>query len=86
MSRILLVLGLALVAIGLLWRWLGRLGIGRLPGDIVIKHENYLFSDHHWAADQRCPNVDFLARQPVIIGGRGRPQWRPQTLMIDKQT
>ena len=43
MSRILIVLGLVLVAIGLLWRWIGRLGLGRLPGDIVIKHENFIF-------------------------------------------
>jgi hypothetical protein len=43
MSRVLIVLGLVLVAIGLLWRWVGRLGLGRLPGDIVIKHENFIF-------------------------------------------
>ena len=26
---------------GLLWPWLGRLGLGRLPGDIVIERENF---------------------------------------------
>ena len=31
MSRILIVLGLILVAIGLLWLWSGRLGLGRSP-------------------------------------------------------
>lgn len=29
--------GLLLVAVGLAWPWLGRLGLGRLPGDIVIE-------------------------------------------------
>jgi hypothetical protein len=43
MSRILIVLGVVLVAIGLLWWWIGRLGLGRLPGDIVIEHENFMF-------------------------------------------
>jgi Protein of unknown function (DUF2905) len=43
MSRILIVLGLALVAIGLLWPWIGRLGLGRLPGDIVIEQKNFVF-------------------------------------------
>jgi hypothetical protein len=43
MSRILIVLGVVLLAIGLLWRWIGRLGLGRLPGDIVIEHENFMF-------------------------------------------
>ena len=41
MSRGLIIIGLALVALGLLWPWLSRLGIGRLPGDIVIERENF---------------------------------------------
>ena len=38
-SRILIGLGLALVAVGLLWPILMRFGFGRLPGDIVIERE-----------------------------------------------
>jgi hypothetical protein len=38
MSRALLLLGIVLVALGLLWPWLGKLGLGRLPGDIVVQH------------------------------------------------
>jgi hypothetical protein len=34
MARFLVILGLMLVAAGLLWPWLSRLGLGRLPGDI----------------------------------------------------
>jgi hypothetical protein len=37
MNRFLILLGLVLVAAGLLWPWLIRLGLGRLPGDIVIE-------------------------------------------------
>ena len=43
MSRTLIVLGLVIVAIGLLWPWLARLGLGRLPGDIVIERDNFTF-------------------------------------------
>lgn len=37
MGRLLIGIGLALVVAGLLWPWLGRLGLGRLPGDIVVE-------------------------------------------------
>ena len=40
MARFLIVLGLAILIIGLLWPYLGKLGLGRLPGDIVIEREN----------------------------------------------
>ncbi|MCC6948229.1 MAG: DUF2905 domain-containing protein [Bradyrhizobiaceae bacterium] len=40
-SRFLIVLGLAIVAAGLLWPFLARTGLGRLPGDIVIERENF---------------------------------------------
>ena len=40
-SRILIGAGVLLVAIGLLWPWIDRLGLGRLPGDIVIERENF---------------------------------------------
>jgi len=37
MTRLLVVLGIILVLLGLLWGPLTRLGLGRLPGDIVIE-------------------------------------------------
>ena len=40
MARFLIVLGLALLLMGLLWPYLSKLGLGRLPGDIVIEREN----------------------------------------------
>jgi hypothetical protein len=43
MSRFLIVLGLVIVAIGILWPFLHRLGLGRLPGDFVVQRENFSF-------------------------------------------
>jgi hypothetical protein len=40
MARFLIVLGLAILVLGLLWPYLSKLGLGRLPGDIVIEREN----------------------------------------------
>lgn len=36
-GRFLVALGLAIALIGLAWPWLSKLGLGRLPGDIVIE-------------------------------------------------
>ena len=40
MARILIVLGLVLLVAGLLWPYLGQIGLGRLPGDIIIERKN----------------------------------------------
>jgi hypothetical protein len=40
MARWLVGIGIALVIAGLMWQWLQRLGLGRLPGDIVIERGN----------------------------------------------
>lgn len=42
-SRLLIVLGIALVVVGLAWPWLARLGVGRLPGDFAIRREGFSF-------------------------------------------
>lgn len=41
MSRFLITFGVILVAVGLLWPWIQKLGLGHLPGDIVIERENF---------------------------------------------
>ncbi len=41
MSRFLIILGLVLLAAGLLWPLFQKLGLGRLPGDIVIERESF---------------------------------------------
>ena len=43
MGRLLIVIGVLFVLAGLLWPWLAWLGLGRLPGDIVIEHGNVSF-------------------------------------------
>ena len=40
MQKFLITIGVGLVIIGLLWPWLSKLPIGRLPGDIVINRPN----------------------------------------------
>ena len=41
MARWLIILGIVLIVAGLLWPWLTKLGLGRLPGDIVIERDNF---------------------------------------------
>lgn len=41
MQRLLIVLGLCALVLGLLWPWLGKLPLGRLPGDIVIERDSF---------------------------------------------
>ncbi|MBK1622390.1 DUF2905 domain-containing protein [Afifella marina] len=43
MSKTLILIGLALVAAGLLWPLLSRFGLFRLPGDIAVERENFSF-------------------------------------------
>jgi DUF2905 family protein len=43
MQRVLIALGVVLVLIGLLWPWLGKLPFGRLPGDIRIEKDGFVF-------------------------------------------
>ena len=40
-QRLLIVAGAILLAAGLLWPWLGHLGLGRLPGDIAIERPHF---------------------------------------------
>ncbi|MEL0173004.1 MAG: DUF2905 domain-containing protein [Gammaproteobacteria bacterium] len=41
MSKILIILGVIFLLLGILYPYLANLGIGRLPGDIVIKKNNF---------------------------------------------
>jgi uncharacterized protein HemY len=43
MSRTLIIIGALIVIAGLLWPWLSKLPLGRLPGDIVIERDNFRF-------------------------------------------
>ena len=41
MSRALIVFGMVLIAAGVLWPFISRLGLGRLPGDIAIERPGF---------------------------------------------
>lgn len=43
MQRILIAVGTILLLAGLLWPWLSKLGLGRLPGDVRIETESGVF-------------------------------------------
>ncbi len=43
MQKTLIVIGVGLVIIGVLWPWLGKIPLGRLPGDIVIDRPQVKF-------------------------------------------
>ncbi len=42
-GRTLLYVGLAIAVLGLVWMLASKLGIGRLPGDIVVRRKNFTF-------------------------------------------
>jgi len=43
MQRFLIIAGIAALLLGLLWPWLARLGLGRLPGDFHVQREGFSF-------------------------------------------
>ena len=45
MARLLIGIGIALVVAGIVWPWIARLGLGRLPGDIAVTrgHTRFYF-------------------------------------------
>lgn len=43
MQRLLILLGIVLIAAGLLWPMIRRIGLGRLPGDITIRSGDVSF-------------------------------------------
>ena len=40
-QRLLIMLGLLIVGVGVLWPWLSKLPIGRLPGDVVVDRPGF---------------------------------------------
>ncbi|WP_440996503.1 DUF2905 domain-containing protein [Arhodomonas sp. SL1] len=43
MQRLLVILGVVILLVGLAWPWISRLGLGRLPGDILIRRDGFTF-------------------------------------------
>jgi hypothetical protein len=42
-QRLLITVGLLIALVGLLWPWITRLGLGRLPGDLRIDRPGFTF-------------------------------------------
>ena len=43
MAKFFLTLGIIFILVGLLYPYLSNLGLGRLPGDIIIERKNFNF-------------------------------------------
>lgn len=43
MSRTLITIGVIIILVGVLWPWLQKVGLGRLPGDILVERGNTRF-------------------------------------------
>lgn len=43
MQRVLIIVGVTVLVIGVLWPWLSKLPLGRLPGDIIVEREGFRF-------------------------------------------
>ncbi|MDP1574094.1 MAG: DUF2905 domain-containing protein [Coxiellaceae bacterium] len=43
MQRLIISIGILLILIGLTWPWIKKLNLGNLPGDIVIKKQDFSF-------------------------------------------
>ena len=43
MTKIFILLGIIFILVGLLYPYLSSLGLGKLPGDIVIERKNFNF-------------------------------------------
>ena len=43
MAKWLITIGIILVALGLLWPLLAKLGLGNLPGDVKLERKGYTF-------------------------------------------
>jgi len=43
LQKTLVLIGIVIAAVGLLWPWLAKLPLGRLPGDVVIDRPGFKF-------------------------------------------
>lgn len=43
MQKTLVTIGLVILLVGLFWPVISKLGLGRLPGDILVKREGFTF-------------------------------------------
>lgn len=43
MQRLLIIIGILIVIIGIAWPWIKKLNLGNLPGNIIIKKQDFSF-------------------------------------------
>jgi hypothetical protein len=43
MRQWVIAIGVVLVVVGLLWPWISRLGLGSLPGDVMVERGQFSF-------------------------------------------
>jgi hypothetical protein len=67
MARFLVLLNLAILLVGLLWPYLSRIGLGRLPGDIINRAGqcDVLLPLSDVPAAERAVQPGLLGRQPM---------------------
>ncbi|WP_035895639.1 DUF2905 domain-containing protein, partial [Legionella oakridgensis] len=42
-TKILIIIGIIFLLLGLFWPWVKKAGLGRLPGDILLRKGNFTF-------------------------------------------
>ena len=71
-GRLLIILGIVLVVLGMLWPLVTRLGLGRLPGDIVIERETSGFTLACFRSHRSASGSSWSARAIVALGPGSR--------------
>lgn len=71
MARFLIIFALVLLVTGLLWPLLTRLGLGRLPGDIVVERKNFKIYLPIMTSVLVSLALSFLLSAAIWFGSRG---------------
>ena len=69
--RFILIFGLVLLVTAILWPVLTRLGLGRLPGDIVVERKNFKFYLPIMTSLAISAALSFLLSIAIWFGSRG---------------
>ena len=69
--RFLIILGLVMLVTGLLWPFLTRLGLGRLPGDIVVERGKFTLYLPFMTSLLISAALSFVLSAVLWFGSRG---------------
>ena len=70
-GRFLIIYGLVLLVTGLLWPFLRKLGLGRLPGDVVIERKRFTLYLPFTTSILISVVLSFVLSIAIWIGSRG---------------